>query len=128
MWVGVTTQKNGLGRLCVISAFFLVWAIIRAWSQRKQTGVKWKIRTDLAVLLLALLLLRGPGGGYSATSIVALLLGTDDVSRFVMDEEAEFEYEGHCINGRHRHRRLSWDINPDHRRVRSFRLCGHSWA
>ena len=76
MWVGVTTQKNGLGRLCLISAFFLVWAIIRAWSQRKQTGVKWRIRTDVAVLLLALLLLRGPGGAYSATSIVALLLGT----------------------------------------------------
>ena len=31
MWVGVTTQKNGLGQLCSISALFLIWTLIRRW-------------------------------------------------------------------------------------------------
>ena len=75
MWVGVTTQKNELGRLSLISAFFLVWTIIRAWPHRKSFRYKTRIRTDLMVLVLALLLLKGPGGNYSATSVVSLLLG-----------------------------------------------------
>lgn len=74
MWVGVTTQKNGLGRLCLISAFFLVWALLNAWPQRKAFRVKRTMRTDLVVLFLAVLLLKGPGN-YSATSFVALFVG-----------------------------------------------------
>ena len=31
-WIGVTLQKNGLGRLCLISAFFLVWTLTRRWQ------------------------------------------------------------------------------------------------
>ena len=75
MWVGVTTQKNSLGRLCLISAFFLMWAIQKAWPHRKSLGVKGRLAADLAVLFITLLILRGPGGAYSATSIAALLIG-----------------------------------------------------
>jgi len=75
MWVGVTTQKNSLGRLCLISAFFLSWAVLKAWPHRHSVAVRSRMVTDLFVLLLALFILRGPGGTYSATSISALVLG-----------------------------------------------------
>src|ERR1043166_3370696 len=60
MWIGVAQQKNGLGRLCMISAFFLFWALFRTRGR-----VSWKstdfiqpsqvtIRSDIIVLLIAL--------------------------------------------------------------------------
>jgi O-antigen ligase len=75
MWVGVTTQKNSLGRLCLISGLFLVWEILANWQQRTDPGFRRLIIANSIVLALTLLLLRGPGGAYSATSIVALGLG-----------------------------------------------------
>jgi exopolysaccharide production protein ExoQ len=75
MWVGVTTQKNSLGRLCLISAFFLARELIRAWPQRRQAEVKWRMRTDMVVILIAAYLLSNRHGAYSATSIAALFAG-----------------------------------------------------
>jgi exopolysaccharide production protein ExoQ len=75
MWVGVTTQKNGLGRLCLISAFFLIWAIIRAWPEKSAPAVAKRIKADALICSIALFLLRGPSGAHSATSIAALALG-----------------------------------------------------
>jgi exopolysaccharide production protein ExoQ len=75
MWVGVTTQKNSLARFCLISSFFLMWAIIRAWPKRKTRGVKKRIRADFVILLISVYLLKGPGSTYSATSIATLVLG-----------------------------------------------------
>jgi len=31
-WIGVTLQKNGLARLCIISAVFLIWSLLRRWK------------------------------------------------------------------------------------------------
>jgi exopolysaccharide production protein ExoQ len=75
MWVGVASQKNGLGRLTLISALFLVWVIKRAWPLRKSKGVKRRMIIDGVILTMTLYLMRGPGGAYSATSIAAFLLG-----------------------------------------------------
>ncbi len=76
MWVGAATQKNTLGRLCLLSAFFLIWAIITAWPKRKAPGVMRRIMTDFVVLIVTLFVLRGPGGAASsATSIATLALG-----------------------------------------------------
>jgi O-antigen ligase len=90
MWTGVTQQKNSLGRLCLVCGFFLVWAMVRQWREsagdetrpalrgatQKQTSplrnLWWG---DAGVLLLALYLLKGAEGAYSATSIGTLALG-----------------------------------------------------
>jgi O-antigen ligase len=76
MWVGVTTQKNGLGRLCFLSAFFLLWSI---FSQRHEEKLRWShpiILVECFLLFLIAVLLRGPEGAYSATSLVVVMIGT----------------------------------------------------
>ena len=71
MWVGVSTQKNGLGRLCMICGFFLVWDAAR---RRSATG-RWFAgslgKIDMFILFLALYLLfsGGTAAKTSATSI-----------------------------------------------------------
>lgn len=84
MWVGVSTQKNGLGVLCLLSAFFLVWTTFRAWRDGTLTSTKTgkqRLYAHGLVLVMTILLLRGPPGtyssvsGYSSTSIAALLMG-----------------------------------------------------
>lgn len=74
MWAGVTTQKNGLGRLCLISGFFLIWTFATRWL-RRESGVG-KVQTCAELFLLAqiLLLLKGPSGvAASATSMATLI-------------------------------------------------------
>jgi exopolysaccharide production protein ExoQ len=76
MWIGVTTHKNSLGRLCIVAAMFLAWAVYRKWSHRKDSpGDKWLMYADAVVFLMVCLLLRGPGGAYSATASVVFFLG-----------------------------------------------------
>ena len=62
MWIGVTTHKNVLGEVCMISGIFFVWSILRDSGMRR--GV------DIAFLLVSLWLL---GGSESYTSITAIL-------------------------------------------------------
>jgi exopolysaccharide production protein ExoQ len=75
MWVGVTLQKNSLGRLCIIATFFLIWALFK--DGKLLTGLEGKYRklADGLVLCLALWLLKGPPGVYPATAIAALAAG-----------------------------------------------------
>jgi O-antigen ligase len=75
MWVGVTLQKNGLGRLCLISIFSLVWTLIGRWRRRDTPGGHFQILAEGLVLLIALFLLIGPPGVYPATATVALGVG-----------------------------------------------------
>lgn len=75
MWIGVTTQKNALGRLCLISGFWLLWTLFRRWRGRGVPAVKYQTVAEVIVLLITLVLLRGPGGAYSATALGALMLG-----------------------------------------------------
>jgi O-antigen ligase len=74
-WIGVTTQKNGLGRLCVISAFSLIWMLMRRSRQSDVAHAKHQNAIDAMMLLLALYLIKGPPGGYSATSVTTLAAG-----------------------------------------------------
>jgi O-antigen ligase len=76
MWIGVTVHKNTLGRLCVVSAFFLVWALYRRWRDRSPGGGRYLAWADVSVLLIALFLLKGDAGAYSATSIGTFAAGT----------------------------------------------------
>ena len=76
MWVGMTLQKNGLGRLCIISVFFIVWDLIRKWHERNLSFVKYQIYGDVIVLLISLKLLVGPSiRAMSASGTISLFLG-----------------------------------------------------
>jgi O-antigen ligase len=75
MWVGVTSQKNGLGTLCAVSAFFIIWSIYRDWRTRALKKNKSRLYGDGLILLTAIFLLQGFEGSYSGTSIGMLLVG-----------------------------------------------------
>jgi hypothetical protein len=75
MWVGVTTHKNMLGQLCAFSVFFLVWALSREWRSGGLFKSKSETLADAFVLAIAVFLLRGPEGSYSATSVGILVVG-----------------------------------------------------
>lgn len=75
MWVGMADQKNSFGILCFVCSFFLFWRILRAWPQRKLTGIRKQLYADSFVFVIALYLLKGPPVGYSATSISVFILG-----------------------------------------------------
>ena len=72
MWVGVTNQKNQLGRLCLLSSFFLMFAIYRSWRDKSSKGAnRPQVWADAFVLLLGLYLLKGSD---SVTSMVTLVV------------------------------------------------------
>jgi exopolysaccharide production protein ExoQ len=76
MWTGVTQQKNGLGRLCLISVFFLAWTLWIRWQRRDAECGKYQTAADVFLLGLSVWLLKGPTlQAYSATAVTALCLG-----------------------------------------------------
>ena len=74
MWVGVGLQKNHLALLCIISAVFLIWTLVRRWSGRDIPATKYQTFIEAFLLILIMLLLMGPRVTltYSATSTVVL--------------------------------------------------------
>ena len=75
-WIGVTTQKNGLGRLCLIAAFLIVWTFIRRWQGRDTSAVKYQTYVEIVVLIITLWLLNGPSIiSMSATAVTSLSAG-----------------------------------------------------
>jgi O-antigen ligase len=74
-WTGVTTQKNGLGLLSVIGAFWAILSLTRRWRRNQLRTMRRQCAADAAILLLALYLLRGAKGAYSATAFSLLILG-----------------------------------------------------
>jgi exopolysaccharide production protein ExoQ len=75
-WAGVTLQKNGLGRLCLISAFFLVWTLFRRGNGREIGVPKLQTLAEVILLVLTVWLLKGPSSwAASATGFVALSTG-----------------------------------------------------
>jgi len=75
MWVGMAMHKNSLGRLCMVSAFFITWALIRRINVPKIQRIKYHTAAELGVLALSLYMLKGAPNAYSTTSIVALFVG-----------------------------------------------------
>jgi O-antigen ligase len=72
MWTGVTSQKNSLGRLCMISIFFLLWTFYQSRRERATMGARYQRCGDISVFLIGLYLLIGSS---SATSLATLVLG-----------------------------------------------------
>lgn len=75
MWAGVTTGKNSLGALCMISALYLIWEWAKSRKQTERSYGNYEMVANLMVLGMTFWLLRGPGGAYSATSIIVLIIG-----------------------------------------------------
>lgn len=71
MWIGVTMQKNALGRLCIIAAFFLIWTLVRRWQGRDIPVGTFHTPAEVFLLIITLWLLKGPSGTYSATATVS---------------------------------------------------------
>lgn len=74
-WVGVTLGKNTLGALCMVSALFLIWEWAKRRKQTEISSARYVTMANVVVLGLTFWLLRGPGGAYSATSLVVLIVG-----------------------------------------------------
>ena len=75
MWIGVTLQKNGLGRLCLVAAFFLFWSLVRRSQGHDISGSRYQSHFEIFVLIITLWLLKGPPGVYPATATIALTAG-----------------------------------------------------
>ena len=97
MWLGVTTHKNGLGRLCLISVFFLIWTLIRRWKTHDIPVSKYQNYVDTIMLGISLWLLKGPSAGsYSATSISTLAFGSI-IYPFIVTTEAKHSGDSNII-------------------------------
>ena len=76
-WTGAAMQKNGLGRLCLFAAFFLIWTFIRKWQGRDIPAVRYQTYIEAFILILTFWLLGGPqhSFSYSATTNIAFIVG-----------------------------------------------------
>lgn len=87
LWVGVSTQKNGLGQICTLLSSVLIWATLQKWRNGEIFIRKSHTYADVFIICLAFFLLRGIGGAYSATSI-ALLVITIAVLMLINQQES----------------------------------------
>jgi len=74
-WVGMASQKNGLGVICTLAALLIIWGFLREWKLGTFLKIKSHAFADGLVLAMALHLLTGFRGVYSATSISLLISG-----------------------------------------------------
>ena len=76
MWIGVASQKNGLGSLCLSAAFFLIWSLIRRRQGRDIPATRYQTHLDTFILILTFWLMGGPqhNFSYSATSNATFIL------------------------------------------------------
>lgn len=86
MWVGVTTHKNLLGRICYIAVFFFVWVFVDSRLRRDNPPQDYLKYIDMLILGMAVFLLKGPGLGkmMSFTSIATLASGLGAFSGFLL--------------------------------------------
>lgn len=74
MWTGVTTTKNGLAHLCLLSSIFIIWAFFRDRRMKNISKTVTRTLADGFVLMISVYLLFGGPGGHSATSTANFLL------------------------------------------------------
>ena len=76
-WIGVALQKNGLGRLCLISLFYLFWSLVRRWQGNNAPVWKYQTHVEIFLMFITVLLMGGPGRNlfYAATMMYALGVG-----------------------------------------------------
>ena len=72
MWTGVTGQKNELGRLCMVSIFFISWVLYHRGRGRLEPAGRYLLWADGFIVVLAGYLLWGSN---SVTSLATLIVG-----------------------------------------------------
>jgi len=74
MWIGVTTHKNPLGQLCVMSSMAYVWSLADAMRNGQRLTSQW---VSILYLLMTVYLFRGGGESesISSTSIFCCVIG-----------------------------------------------------
>lgn len=75
MWIGVTLQKNGLGRLSMFSVFYYIWSFFRGHKYGPRYLRSIYTIADLSVFIIALFLLKANPTSYSATAVISLIGG-----------------------------------------------------
>jgi exopolysaccharide production protein ExoQ len=71
-YVGVTTSKNMLGVLCLVSGLFFFWDILRRRADRRSARTRLTVGVDAAFLAMTLWLLNA---AHSATSTACFFTG-----------------------------------------------------
>ena len=79
MWIGVTTQKNDLGYVAMVSCLYFVNNIAAGWAK-----VKSRLWLDVLFLMMALWLLAGSSTANSKTSAATFALGAGLLIAFHM--------------------------------------------
>lgn len=84
MWLGVTTHKNVLGQVVMISAVYFLWSLVKTWGEmrgKRADGEKWglwypvRIGTDVFYLAMVFWLLKGSPTTSSKSSVFVMLYG-----------------------------------------------------
>jgi O-antigen ligase len=68
--VGVGTNKNGLGRLCLVSAMFGVWDLVSTWRDDRVSNLNRAVSLVVTIMTIRLLV-----QSHSATSLAAFIIG-----------------------------------------------------
>lgn len=74
MWTGVTDEKNEFGQLTCYAVFFLIWSLQKRWKANNGLKVHYLTFVNVTLLTVALYLTKGSKAGYSATSLVMLMV------------------------------------------------------
>jgi len=93
-WTGVAQQKNGLGILCVIAGFSLIWSLIKRMQGNNPPFWKYQTPAELFLLALTLYLLRG---AESASSNVALAVGMIGYLGFYLMKKKRIRMRSHAL-------------------------------
>lgn len=77
MWLGTSTQKNGLAFLCAFSIFYFAWTFIRRRQGRNNPVVWYQAYIEILIVFLSIWIFIGPNRTltHSAASLVALIVG-----------------------------------------------------
>lgn len=81
MWIGVSTQKNGLAFICMFALFYFAWTFIRRRQGRDSPVVWYQPYIEMFIVFLTFYLFMGPNRtlNYSATALALLIIGVISV-------------------------------------------------
>ena len=102
-WIGVTSHKNALGRLCSISVLFLVWTLVRRWQGHAEPSPRHQMYIDMLIMGIALFLMKGPGivKATSATAIMTLAVGLTTFFGLLMMKKFKRSIGLNALRGNH---------------------------
>lgn len=77
MWIGVSTQKNGLALSCLFALFFLLWTLIRRWRGIDILVTWYQTYIEVFIVMLSIWLFTGPKHTltHSSTGTAVLAVG-----------------------------------------------------